>query len=111
MGLAVGSPYKGGLRGVHPHVHFAVNDSKYLIFLSKISAIQIWDMSDIFSHFYIKNPIFIISVREAHNLYHEMYPSDNHFLHMIYIRIYSLYIIICYMLLIYGTWYIHFIEQ
>ena len=30
-------------------------------------------MSDIFSDFYIKNPIFIINVREAHYLYHEMY--------------------------------------
>ena len=28
-------------------------------------------MSDIFSYFYIKNPIFIINVREAHYLYHE----------------------------------------
>ena len=32
-------------------------------------------MSDIFSPFYIKNPIFIINAREALYLYHEMYLS------------------------------------
>ena len=71
------SPFKGGLRGASP-VHFTVQnsrfkkDSKYLIFLSnKFNP----DMSDIFSQFYNKNPIFIINVREAHCLYHEMYRS------------------------------------
>ena len=67
------SPHKGDYGGASS-VHFTVQGSllkmiqNIYFFCQKFNP----DMSDSFSHFYIKNPICIINVREAHYLYHEM---------------------------------------